>query len=140
MITNKRNILLVEDNPGDVFLVREALGQLGIAFELVVFEDCERALAYLNQVDADETLSPPDLAMVDLNLPRGDGADLCRRIRNSPKFGHIPIIVLTGSESPRDHAFVAALNASVFRKPTADLDEFMRIGALVNEVLSSVRS
>ncbi len=134
-MTDKSRILLIEDNPSDVFLVREALGQHGISFDLMVLDDCERALAYFDSADTDQSLKPPDLAVVDLNLPRGNGADLLQRIRNSPKYGNIPIIVLTGSEAPRDHAFIAALSASVFRKPTADLDEFMRLGSVVRKLL-----
>jgi chemotaxis family two-component system response regulator Rcp1 len=136
-MVDKRNVLLIEDNPSDVFLVREALTQHDVDVDLTVLSNCELALAYLDSVDTDDTLRSPDLAMVDLKLPRGDSADILKRIRSSPKFGHIPIIVLTGSEAPEDRASVAGLGSSVFfRKPTTNLDEFLRLGSIVKHLLA----
>ena len=76
------HITLVEDNPGDVLLVRKALQERGIAFELTCFDDGEEALKSLSRQERDE----PDIILLDLNLPKTEGVEVLRRIRSIPKL------------------------------------------------------
>ncbi len=130
-------ILLAEDNPGDVFLVRRALMKQGIVFELITVEDGEAAMRYLDGLDAStDEHDRPDLILLDLNLPRCLGTQVLERLKNSPSCGHAPVIILTSSDSPRDRAEVLRLGAAhYFCKPT-DLAGFMTLGGVVEEVLS----
>src|SRR3954465_6032738 len=92
-------ILLAEDNPGDVFLVRRALEKHGLQeVELVVVEDGQSALRYIERVDHEADSNVPDLALLDLNLPRATGTRILTRIRQSARFSRIPIIIVTSSD------------------------------------------
>lgn len=129
-------ILLAEDNPGDVFLVRRALAKHGLDdVELVVVEDGQAAFRYIDRVDADETELAPGLALLDLNLPRATGGRILTRIRASRRCAAIPIIIITSSDSPLDRATAAQLGAtSYFQKP-GDLAGFMQLGRIVRDAL-----
>jgi CheY-like chemotaxis protein len=74
-------ILLVEDNPADVFLMREALQQAGMRFELTVIEDGEEALRRMRRESPYENAPQPDMVLLDLSMPRVDGLEVCRRLR-----------------------------------------------------------
>jgi DNA-binding response OmpR family regulator len=130
-------ILLAEDNPGDVFLVRRALTKQGIQCELVTVEDGEAAVRYVDNVDTSlDGSAKPDLILLDLNLPRCLGTQVLERLKNSPSCGFTPVIVLTSSDSPRDRADLLRLGAAYyFCKPT-DLAGFMALGKVVEDVLS----
>ena len=129
-------ILLAEDNPGDVYLVRRALERHGFAdLDLVVVDDGEAALRYMDRVDSDDALLAPDLAMLDLNLPRATGNRILARIRDSRRCAGIPIIIVTSSDSSIDRAAAAELGAtSYFQKPV-DLAGFMQLGRVVRDAL-----
>jgi CheY-like chemotaxis protein len=131
-------ILLAEDNDGDVFLVRRALEKRGLSHELVVAHNGEDALAWLDGHAGEENRdSVPDLILLDLNLPRIDGAQLLSHIRKSNWFSLTPVIVLTSSDSPKDRQMALELGANLyFRKPT-DLASFMDLGRIVEETLKS---
>jgi DNA-binding response OmpR family regulator len=131
-------ILLVEDNPGDVFLVRRALVKHQIDCELITIEDGEAAMRYLDCTG----LSPhwqgrPDLILLDLNLPRRSGAQILERLKDSPSCQRAPVIILTSSDSPGDRAEVLRLGAAYyFCKPT-DLAGFMALGKVVEDVMAA---
>jgi len=130
-------ILLAEDNPGDVFLVRRALEKHGLQdINLVVVEDGQAAFRFVEAVDADDSQDAPGLALLDLNLPRATGNRILTRIRGSRRCGDIPIIIVTSSDSPLDRAATAELGAtSYFQKP-GDLAGFMQLGQIVRDALS----
>jgi CheY-like chemotaxis protein len=128
-------ILVVEDAEPDVLLVREALERAGLNFELLVLEDGEKAIDFVEQLERDETLSRPHLVLLDLNLPRMNGSQVLERLRNSSTCGHIPVVILTSSDSPSDKAQAGQLGATeYFRKPSR-LNEFMRLGQVVRDLL-----
>jgi two-component system, chemotaxis family, response regulator Rcp1 len=128
-------ILLAEDNDGDVFLVRRALQKRGLLNELFVTHNGEEALAWLGEHT--DTTVHPNLILLDLNLPRVDGAQVLSHIRKSDSFSRIPVIVLTSSDSPKDRQMALELGANVyFRKPT-DLASFMDLGRIIEETLGS---
>ena len=134
----KLKILLAEDNPGDVFLVRRALDYHRIDYELSLATDGEEALALVRRAE-DGELSI-DLMLVDLNLPRYDGGQIVAAARSSKALGKTPIILLTSSDSPYDRSRLIELGASLyFHKPT-DLGLFMEVGKLVKDVMSAPES
>jgi CheY-like chemotaxis protein len=130
------NVLLVEDNPPDVFLVRQALREHGLEFALHEISDAEEALAYIDRM-GDEVQTPcPDVVLLDLNIPKGDGLELLEAVRNSLKCPKVPIIVISSSAAPQDHSRVTQGGATrYFRKPI-ELDQFLKLGSLVTEVLN----
>jgi CheY-like chemotaxis protein len=130
-------ILLAEDNPGDVFLVRRALEKHGLReVELVVVEDGQSALRYIERVDAEEGVTAPALAMLDLNLPRATGTRILTKIRQSARCGAIPIIIVTSSDSPLDRDAAAELGATAYFQKPGDLAGFMQLGKVVREALN----
>lgn len=134
---NQLRILVVEDNMGDVFLVRRALRQHGIECELTIIEDGEAAMRYVDTVEASQELRDrPDLVLLDLNLPRCLGSQILERMKNSVSCRNAPVIVLTSSDSPRERAEILRLGAAYyFSKPT-DLAGFMALGQVVEDVVS----
>ena len=137
----KSRILLAEDNDGDVFLVRRALEKRGLSHELVVAHNGEEALAWLDAhsdpENRDDCDVPPDLILLDLNLPRINGGQLLSHIRKCDTFSRTPVIVLTSSDSPKDRQMAMELGANLyFRKPT-DLASFMDLGRIIEETLGS---
>jgi DNA-binding response OmpR family regulator len=130
-------ILLAEDNSGDIFLVRRALVKQHINCDLIIIDDGEAAMRYLDGVDTSQELNDcPDLILLDLNLPKRSGSQILERLKHSPSCRHVPVIVLTSSDSPRDRTEALRLGAAhYFCKPT-DLAEFMALGRIVEDVIS----
>jgi DNA-binding response OmpR family regulator len=127
-------ILLGEDNPGDVFLVRSALGEAGIAFELRVLSDGEQIIRFFEDVER-EAAPCPDLLILDLNLPKRSGLEILEGLRKSSKFQSVRVVIITSSDSGEDRQRVGRLGVSQYFLKRADLDEFMKLGPLVRAVL-----
>jgi CheY-like chemotaxis protein len=122
-------IFLAEDNPADVYLLKEALGtEADKDIEMVVAEDGEEALDFVCQRGRFAGCEPPDLIVLDLNLPKTDGSDILRCIRESDRLRATPVIVLTSSDSPRDRAAAERLGASCYITKPSDLDAFLALG------------
>jgi CheY-like chemotaxis protein len=129
-------ILIVEDAEPDVLLVREALERAGLEFELRVLDDGEKASDFIDTLEQDGTTVCPHLVLLDLNLPKMTGGQVLRRLRQSPACGQVPVVILTSSDSPKDKAEARQLKATeYFRKPSR-LDEFMRLGQVVRNLLA----
>lgn len=128
-------ILLAEDNPGDVFLVRRALEKHGLQANLVIVEDGQEALRYMERVDSDDSVFPPDIALLDWNLPRATGNRVLMYIRQSRRCNRIPIIVVTSSDSPLDRAAAAQLGATGYFQKPGDLAGFMLLGQVVRAAI-----
>jgi two-component system, chemotaxis family, response regulator Rcp1 len=134
-MTPPLRVLLAEDNPGDVMLVRDALRQQSIDFELLVVDDGDKIRSFLNNATADHP--GPDVLLLDLNLPRLDGPDMFRLLRDHPCCCDAPLIVITSSDSPRDRAWTEQFGvAHFFRKPS-NYDAFMKLGEVVRGVLKT---
>lgn len=130
------HVLMAEDNPGDVLLMRVALDACFPKIEVSVQEDGEEMMRWIDKLDRGEVLRP-DVILLDLNLPRVTGEEILWRLGQSRLCRGVPTVVVTSSDSPRDRATTAGLGASrYFRKPT-DYYEFMRLGNLVRAVLTS---
>jgi two-component system, chemotaxis family, response regulator Rcp1 len=131
-------ILLVEDNRADVFLVEEAIKAHGVPAEIHAVEDGAEAVAVIERAETDPNAFFPGIVVLDLNLPKKSGAEVLRLMRQSPRFKTLPVIVLTSSDSVRDRTEVARLGADrYFRKP-ATYDEFLEVGAVLNEMLAEM--
>ncbi len=129
-------VLLVEDSAADVYLIREALQNENLDLDLHVIQDGEEAAKFLAAVE-NSSQQWPDLVLLDLNMPRCEGREVLQRIKRTPGGSSIPVIVITSSNSPADREDVFKLGASsYFRKPS-DLNEFMKIGAVVRQTLST---
>lgn len=130
-------ILLAEDNVADVILVQHALAEYRIAHELHLAKDGAEALAFLARLGRPGQPPCPDLLLLDLNLPKVDGAQVLTKFRQHPECARTPVIIVTSSDAERDRARLAALGiARYFRKPT-DLAAFLPLGAVVREVVGT---
>jgi two-component system, chemotaxis family, response regulator Rcp1 len=120
-------VLLVEDNPGDVRLVREALKEGGFPGHLSVAMDGEEATDILWNRGAHKNDPRPDLIMLDLNLPGKNGRAILQEIKADPDLRRIPVAVFStsGAQSDLDHAYTYHANCYI-RKPS-DLDEYMEV-------------
>lgn len=135
--TKPFEILLAEDNPGDVGLVREALKQHNVACVLHVVNDGDHAITFLETLEADPSASPLHLLLVDMHLPKRDGKDVVKRLRNMERYAHVPVVMITGGDSTVVEEAAAANRAlSYFRKPST-LDEYMQLGAIVRRLLTT---
>ena len=126
-------ILLVEDNPGDVRLVREALREGGWRSDLHVANIGSVALAFLRREAGYEDAVRPDLILLDLNLPRMSGRELLREVKGDPRLRSIPVVVLTSSEIEQDIAGAYDLHANCFVTKPVDLDRFIAVVRAIEE-------
>ena len=120
-------ILLVEDNPGDVRLTIEALRESNFITNLNVARDGVEALAYLRREDKFANSVRPDLILLDLNLPRKDGREVLAEIKADPKLHTIPIVVLTTSRAEQDVLRSYELQANCFITKPVDLEQFITV-------------
>lgn len=128
------HIVLVEDNPADVYLVKRALREKRIEFVMTCFEDGEKALKALSG-GSDEV---PDIILLDLNLPITNGVEVLETIRAIPELADVPVAILTSSESPSDMERATVLRAARYIKKPSTLDDFMReVGQGVESMLNS---
>lgn len=134
----KLMLLLVEDNPANAFLVREALREEGLDCDLQMVDDGEQAIQFFDRVDAGSQ-APPDLLLLDLNVPRIGGEQVLERVRRTRQCARIMVVVITSSDSPRDRQKATNLGADeYFRKPT-NLEDFMALGKLVRRLAGKRR-
>jgi len=126
--------LVVEDNPADLFVLREAFREKGVDAELQVIEDGESAAHHIADIGSGKATGP-DLLILDLNLPRIEGSDLLAKLRATKGCEAVPVLIFTSSDAPRDRALATQFNAFYFRKPT-DLDEFLSVGEVVKGLLA----
>ena len=128
----KLRILLAEDNPGDVFLVKRALDFHHIRYDLKLATNGEEAISLVHRAESGDVAF--DLMLVDLNLPRYDGGQIVSVVRSSSQLGRTPIIILTSSDSPHDRSRLFKLGANLYFRKPADLTAFMEVGRLVQEI------
>ncbi|MCW5978175.1 MAG: response regulator [Bryobacteraceae bacterium] len=131
-------LLLVEDNPADVFLVEEAIKEHRLPVQLLVVEDGEAAIRFLDRANADAS-SIPNVVVLDWNLPRRSGSEVLQHLRTNTRFPDVPVIVFTSSDSRWDRELAAQLGATRYFRKSADFDEFMEIGHVIEEVLTKRR-
>ena len=118
-------ILLVEDNPGDVRLTKEALKEGKVSNNLYVAEDGLEALDFLLRQGPFSDAVQPDLILLDLNLPRMDGRELLARIKEEPGLRRIPVVILTTSKAEADIVKTYDLHANCYITKPVDLEQFI---------------
>ncbi|MFQ6392995.1 response regulator [Nocardia sp. KC 131] len=119
------DILLVEDDPGDVLMTREAFEDNKIGNTLYVTRDGQEALEFLYRQGAHRSAPRPDLILLDLNLPKYDGRQVLERIKSDPDLAHIPVVVLTTSAAEEDVLRSYKLHANAYVTKPVDLEQFM---------------
>jgi two-component system, chemotaxis family, response regulator Rcp1 len=136
----KIQIFVVEDNPGDIQLLRMALDTADLDYALTVVSDGREALDFVQQRGKYAHTSPPDLAILDLNLPKNDGLEILAAMRANGAFQEVPVAVLSSSSSPRDRAGVERFGIGRFIAKPPDLDEYLKIGLMIKELLAEKHS
>jgi len=121
------DILLVEDNPGDVRLTQEAFKNGQIYNDLHVVNDGDEALAFLRNEGEHADAPTPDIVLLDLNLPRKNGDEVLAEVRADPDLARIPVIVLTSSEAQEDVAQSYELQANAYLTKPVDPSEFIEV-------------
>ncbi len=127
------NILMVEDNPGDVRLTQEALKDAALYLNMHVAKDGVEALDYLHKNGNSEYTSRPDLILLDLNLPRKNGFEVLEEIKSNEDLRHIPVVILTTSQSDEDILKAYGLYANCFVTKPVDLDQFLRVVEIIED-------
>lgn len=120
-------ILLVEDNPGDVRLTREALREGKVRNNLHVAPDGVEALRFLRREGEYAEVVRPDLILLDLNLPKKDGREVLEDIKADPQLRYIPVVVLTSSQAEQDILRAYDLHANCYVTKPVDLDQFIHV-------------
>lgn len=130
-MTVLRKILVAEDNPGDVLLIREALREHNVDCDLPVYSDGDQVIRRFQQLENRPSSEYPDLLLVDFYLPRHDGLEILDRFRRLHYCQNTPVIFMTASDSPTYRQQVERHAAvSFFRKPI-DLNEFLTFGGII---------
>ena len=120
-------VLMVEDDPGDVDLTKEALKDSKLSMRIAVVEDGEQAVKYLRRQKPYENAPRPDLILLDLNLPKMDGREVLKEIKCDPDLRTIPICVMTTSEAQADIQRAYGLGANCYVTKPLDLDQFIKV-------------
>jgi CheY-like chemotaxis protein len=120
-------ILLVEDNPGDVRLTQEALKEGKVMNVLNTVGDGEEALAYLRRQGAYAQATRPDLVLLDLNLPKKSGREVLEEIKEDPDLKRIPVVILTVSEAEQDIIKSYNLHANCYITKPVNLEQFIEV-------------
>lgn len=123
----KIEILLVEDNPGDVGLVREALNDAKMRNKLHVVPDGVEAMMFLRAEDNYKDAPCPDVVLLDLNLPRKSGREVLAEIKSDPKLRSIPVVILTTSKEDEDICRSYDLHANCYITKPVDFEQFVKV-------------
>jgi CheY-like chemotaxis protein len=132
------NILLVEDNPGDVRLTIEALRDAKVRNNLSVVGDGVEALRFLRREGKYSDAPRPDLILLDLNLPKMDGREVLAAIKADEALRTIPVVVLTTSRAEQDIAKSYALHANCYVTKPVDLDQFLHVVRSIEDFWLSI--
>jgi CheY-like chemotaxis protein len=131
-------VLLVEDDPGDVLMTREAFETNKVANQLHVVNDGEAALDFLHKRGEFADVPTPDLVLLDLNLPRVDGRQVLAEVKADPVLRQIPIVVLTTSEAEEDVFRSYDLHANAYVTKPVDFERFIEVVQKIDEFFVSV--
>ena len=131
-------VLLVEDNPGDVRLTKEALKEGKLLNQLTVVSDGVEALSFLRKEGIYADALQPELILLDLNLPKKDGREVLAEIKADPNLRRIPVVVLTTSSSEEDILKIYDLHANCYITKPVDLEQFMGVVKSIEDFWVSV--
>jgi len=128
------SIIVVDDNPVDVQLIRWVLDAQALPYELQVIDNGDYALDVVDHLAQQEPLRSPTIMLLDLNLPQRDGKDILRHIKAIPQGADIRVVIVTGSADPRDRAETLALGADGYFVKPFHLTPFMQLGTRIKDV------
>jgi two-component system response regulator len=131
-------VLLVEDSLGDIRLTREAFKDSNLHINLHVVSDGAEAMAFLARAGAYSDVPRPDLILLDLNLPKKDGRQVLKEIKECPTLTSIPVVILTTSASEADILWSYRLHANCYITKPVDLDGFLKVVKSIEDVWLSV--
>ena len=131
-------VLLVEDDPGDVLMTQEALADHKVRNRLSVVSDGEEALAYLRREGQFADAVRPDLVLLDLNLPRRDGREVLAEIKSDQTLRQIPVVVLTTSQADEDILSSYSLHANAYVTKPVDFERFLSVVRQIDNFFVSV--
>lgn len=134
---NPLQILLAEDNPGDILLMAAALEKHRIKHELRVAHDGQEALAFFAHMGEPDSPPCPDLMLLDLNLPHLDGFEILAEFRKHPRCAETPVIAVSSSDMLTDRSRMAELGVAYYFQKPFDFDSYMKLGAVVRAAMSS---
>ena len=132
------HILLVEDNEGDILLTTEAFEDARLKNTLSVAKDGEQAIKYLERKDEFKDAVPPDLIILDINLPKKNGHEVLNFIKSGKKYKHLPVVMLTTSSSEQDIMKSYQNHANCFITKPVDIDEFMKAVSAIEDFWISI--
>ncbi len=132
------SILLVEDDPGDVLITREAFAENKVRNKLNVVSDGESALAYLRREGDFSAASRPDLILLDLNLPRKDGHEVLAEIKSDASLQRIPVVILTTSDAEEDILRSYDLHANAYVTKPVDFERFLGVVRQIDDFFVTV--
>ena len=124
-LSRHAEILLIEDNPGDVELIQEALQAGKVLNNISIASDGEEAMAFLKHGTGYESAPRPDLILLDLNLPKKNGFEVLKEVKEDRVLSHVPVVILTSSQAERDILKSYHLRANCFISKPVDVDEFL---------------
>jgi CheY-like chemotaxis protein len=131
-------VLLVEDDPGDVLMTQEAFEEHKVGNRLTVVSDGAEALAYLRREGQYAEAVRPDLVLLDLNLPRRDGREVLEEIKKDTDLCQIPVVVLTTSQADEDILRSYQLHANAYVTKPVDFERFIAVVRQIDEFFVSV--
>lgn len=131
-------ILLIEDDPGDVLMTREALEERKVMNDLYVVNNGEDAISFLTRQGAHVDAPRPDLILLDLNLPRLDGREVLARIKADEELRRIPVVVLTTSEAEEDILRSYDLHANAYVTKPVDFEQFSKVVREIDDFFISI--
>ncbi|WP_193048020.1 response regulator [Mycolicibacterium baixiangningiae] len=136
--TRPIDVLLIEDDPGDELITREAFEHNKISNTLHVAHDGQEGLDFLYRRNGYENAPRPDLILLDLNLPKYDGRQLLETVKSDADLNHIPVVVLTTSSAEEDILRSYKLHANAYVTKPVDLDQFMNAVRQIDEFFVQV--
>ncbi|MCG8549909.1 MAG: response regulator [Desulfobacterales bacterium] len=131
-------ILLVEDNPGDAELAKEALENSKFINKLHVAEDGVQAMEFLHRQGPYTNAPRPDIILLDLNLPKKDGREVLAEIKSDDKFKTIPVVILTSSKADQDVIRSYKLHANCYITKPLDINQFFKVVGNIKEFWMSI--
>jgi CheY-like chemotaxis protein len=136
--TRAIDVLLVEDDPGDVLMTREAFEDNKVANRLFVVNDGVMAMEFLRKEGEHADVPTPDLVLLDLNLPRMDGREVLAALKDDPDLRRIPVVVLTTSEAEEDVLRSYSLHANAYVTKPVDFERFIAVVRQIDDFFVEV--
>ena len=138
LVGREIDVLLVEDDPGDVLMTKEAFEDYKVKNQLHVVTDGVEAMTFLRREGANADAPRPDLVLLDLNLPRMDGREVLHEIKSDPDLANIPVVILTTSEAEEDVLHSYSLHANAYVTKPVDFERFIQVVRQIDDFFVTV--